>query len=145
MFKICTNAAAVTLYTLWMTEGSNTVRAQGSPRLGATRTSSGGQLYDREEWAGVQRGQRGVEATLIMLSGENKMCVLFQVCPRYVKTHALPSTSCNKQNVFQDCFTPLKCFLLLCLQLIQNRKQDGYEVPVKVNIKSRRPICVETE
>lgn len=51
-----------------------------------------------EEWAGVQGGQRGVETTLIMLSGENKMCVLIQVCPRYVKTHALPSTSCNKQT-----------------------------------------------
>lgn len=56
MFKICTKAAAVTLF-----EGSNTVRAQGSPRLGATRTSSGGQLYDR--WAGVQRGRRGVDSS----------------------------------------------------------------------------------
>lgn len=72
-----------------------------------------------DEWAGVQRGQRGVEAPL-MLSGENKMCVLFQVCPRYVKTHALPSTSGNKQTnktsskIVFSCFTPLKCFLLRC-------------------------------
>lgn len=102
-----------------------------------------------EEWAGVQREQRGVEATLIMLSGENKMCVLFQVCPRYVKTHALPSKPCNKQtNIFQDCFLlfhTAQVLLSALLQFTQKRKQDGYEVSVKGDIKSTRLICVKTE